>query len=180
MWSAVQWCFGVSTMQRRMMVGIAIAALIVVKASSARSQEAVQDLATVEVAAPIYAYGPEAAEQPNIRPRYDRRYGDRRPPYRQFALPRSGRPQYGERQRYRSGQAYGGNRYDGYQSNRRYGAWSGRRQLYAGRGFDRSPPYNSYRPRRNTDEGQYAGRMITPQFRGQWRDLGPIQHSKAF
>ena len=170
-----------------MMMGIAIGAIIVAKAGSAKSQEVEPSpiVVAVEVAAPIYAYGPQPAESPpNIRPRYERRYNDNAPVFRPDEYLRYRQPRYSDRTPFRGyrhgGQSYSGNGYREYRSNRQYRGWAGTGQAYARRPLDRDTPYYRYPSHRSTEQqDRYSARVITPQLRGQWRDLGPIYQLKV-
>ena len=66
-------------MRRQIVLGLALVTATIVYLRSARS-EAVEQIAPVEVAAPLYAYGPDAVDSPKIRPRYNgQTYQPRRP-----------------------------------------------------------------------------------------------------
>ena len=168
---------------------IAVSSLVVfgclVGAERSSAEEIDQGAAVVEVAAPLYAYGPEATEARRIRPRFvprsvpqyygQRNYGWRG--YRSRSLEQSyGVP--GAPGRYRSfaqrGQAYG--RY-GYRAYRPYGAYANRRYSnrsdQAGRFGHNQPRYEGV-PQRRSSRDQYASRIITPGWNGRWRDLGPV------
>lgn len=173
-------------MRLRMMMGIAIGAIIAAKAGSAKSQEVEPSAAAVavEVAAPIYAYGPQPAEPPpNIRPRYERRYDENAPVFRRDEYPRYRQPRYSDRNQFRGyrygGQSYSGNGYREYRSNRQYRGWAGTGQAYARRPLDRDTYFRYHSRRPAGPQDQYSARIITPQLRGQWRDLGPIYQLKA-
>ncbi len=139
----------------------------------------------VEAAAPFYAYGPEAAEAPRIRPRYvprsvPRYEGQRNYVWRGYRS-RSPERSYGaqgEAGRYRSfaqrGQPYGGY---GYRAYRPYGAYANRR--YSNRGdqagrFGGDQSRYDRVPQRRSSRDQYTSRIITPGWNGRWRDLGPV------
>ena len=146
--------------------------------------------AVVEAAAPFYAYGPEAAEAPRIRPRF---------------IPRS-RSQYQDQRNY-SWRDYGARlpeqRYGAQNAPGRYRSFAQRGQAYSGYGYRGYRPYDTYAfrrypnqsdqvgrfgrdqsrydgaPPRRSSRDQYASRIITPGWNGRWRDLGPIGSAVA-
>lgn len=173
---------GVCVMRWVLIIGIAIAAVAAVEAGSARSQEADEAATPVEVAAPIYAYGPQIEDPPKIRPRYNGRYYQQRQTY-----PRFDNRRYGEQGRYRGyagrGETYNGNGYRDYRHNSDPRYRPNSRQGYGDRAYGRSAPsyrYRFQRPQRLAERDQYSARVITPQLRGQWRDLGPIYQLRSY
>ena len=154
------------------------------------AEEVDHGLAVVEVAAPFYAYGPEVAEAPRIRPRFIPRspsqyQGQPNYGWRGYS-PRLPEQRYGSQSapgRYRSfaqrGQAYGGY---GYRVYRPYGAYANRR--YPNRSdqvgrFGRDQSRYDGAPPRRSSRDRYASRIITPGWNGRWRDLGPVGSAVA-
>ncbi len=171
-------------MRWQLIMGIAVA---VVAAGSARSQSMGQIAAPVEVAAPLYAYGPDVVEPPKIRPRYNGRYYDQGRTHSRYDNRRYGDPSFFNSRQYRGyagrGEAYSGNGYRGYRSNRGYNGWPNSYRRYSVPNYDRGLPqyrYRAQRPSRSADQEQFAARVITPQLRGRWRDLGPVYQSRSY
>ena len=176
-------------MHKQVVLGLAVVAATITYLRSARS-EAVEQVAPIEVAAPLYAYGPDAVEPPKIRPRYDGQVYVPRRPYSG-----SGNPQYWNWRRgdwYSAGRNrdYGPRGQGGGRDYRRYEQFSDRRNSYRGyarrddrRRYNPGAPsygYRAARPSPGTYQNEYAARIITPQLRGQWRDLGPVYQSRPY
>jgi hypothetical protein len=176
-------------MRRRIILGLALVAATVVYLRSARS-EAVEQIAPVGVAAPLYAYGPDAVDPPKIRPRYN---GQTYQPRRPYAG--SGNSQYwnwrrGDRYNAGRDRDYGARVQGGGRDYRRYERFSDRRDSFRGyarrddgRRYNRTTPsygYRASRPSPRNYQNEYAARIITPQLRGQWRDLGPVYQSRPY
>ena len=161
----------------------ALAAGAVCTSGASRAQDPGGVTAAVEIVGPFYACGPQPVEVPRIRPRFRPRYdGPRYDEQGSGDAARRFDPRYdNESRRYRGytqrGEAYGGYRYRDHRFDRAYGDRRYAYRGYASRGYDRNAKayrYRIARPPQLALRDQYAGRIITPQWNGRWRDLGPV------
>jgi hypothetical protein len=158
-------------MRKALTAGTALllGALISMPAADLAAQEvappAVAATPVVQLIGPLYALGPDTPA-----PRYDRRappaqYGGREPQRPRLRPPTDDRDRYATSRRY---ERYGERGAPRYAARDRSYAYN-RYRRYDDRSRPYSAPYAPY-----AERNRYAARIITPRWRGQWQDAGPV------